>query len=61
MALRLSYDDINVAKAEQDLTVALKEGLDNTPSHGVLHIYTTYTAMLKLRQLISGMTEVEKV
>lgn len=61
MALRLSYDDIKIDNVEPDLPTALDEALSKTPDSGVLHIYTTYTAMLKLRQLIAGMTEVEKV
>lgn len=61
MALRLSYDDIKCDYIEEELAKALDIGLKNTNGNGVLHIFTTYTAMLKLRHLIASKTEVEKV
>lgn len=61
MALRLQYDDIPVEEYTSDISTALKDALLRTSDEGTLHIYTTYTAMLKIRQLLSSITEVEKV
>lgn len=61
MALRLRYEDIAVLECEKDLRQALKMTLLQTPAEGTLLIYTTYTAMLKLRNLLSDITEVEAV
>jgi lipid II isoglutaminyl synthase (glutamine-hydrolysing) len=61
MALRLHYDDIAVEDDDDNISTAFKEALLRTPSQGTLHIFTTYTAMLKLRQLMSTITEVEQV
>lgn len=61
MALRLKYDDINVNDIEQNLEQALDKSIESTRPGGVLHVYTTYTAMLKLRSLLSKMTKVDKV
>ena len=61
MALRLQYDDIATDDIEKDLKQALKMTLLKTPEEGTLLIYTTYTAMLKLRDLLATITEVEAV
>jgi UDP-N-acetylmuramyl tripeptide synthase len=61
MALRLQYEDIEVKAYTQNIEQALKEAVLQISDNGTLHIFTTYTAMLKLRQLLSVVTEVEKV
>lgn len=61
MALRLQYDDIRVADCETDLKTALETALLQTPENGTLQIYTTYTAMLKLRDLLGSVTKVEQI
>jgi UDP-N-acetylmuramyl tripeptide synthase len=61
MALRLQYEDISVEDYTSDITTSLKDALLRTPEDGTLHIFTTYTAMLKIRQQLSSITEVEKV
>ena len=61
MALRLQYDEIPVEDYEQNLNTALKQAILKVPDEGTLHVYATYTAMLKLRSLLSTITEVEKV
>lgn len=61
MALRLQYDEIETLEYERDLKTALKTSLLLTPDDGTLLLYTTYTAMLKLRTLLSEITEVEKI
>lgn len=61
MALRLRYEDIVVEDYDQDIATALKEALLRTPEDGTLLIYSTYTAMLKLRRLLAEITEVEEV
>lgn len=61
MALRLRYEDIYVAVIDEVLDRCLKIGLENTEKNNVLIIFTTYTAMLNLRKIISKMTEVEKI
>lgn len=60
MALRLQYDDVEAAHVDTDLTAALRQF---TKKHAdqPKRIYCTYTAMLKLRELLGKMTEVEKV
>lgn len=52
MALRLKYDDIPVAIVQEDLAVALQKFI--TTSKKPKRIFTTYTAMLELRKIISG-------
>lgn len=61
MALRLRYDDILVDSTIEDLSLALTKSLDVTKSEQTLLIYSTYTAMLKLRVLLSSMAEVEVI
>lgn len=60
MALRLQYDEVEVAHVETDLEAAftrLRDKYTDSPKR----IYCTYTAMLKLRAIISKQTEMEKV
>lgn len=61
MALRLHYNDIPITDIDKDLKQTLKIALLQTPEEGTLLVYTTYTAMLKLRDLLSNITEVERV
>lgn len=52
MALRLKYDNIKVENVEEDLEAALKKFVKN--SQKKKRIFTTYTAMLEIRKIISG-------
>jgi lipid II isoglutaminyl synthase (glutamine-hydrolysing) len=61
MAIRLKYDDVEVLDARQSLEEGLKRSLERLPDDETLIVFTTYTAMLKLRSIISKITEVEKV
>jgi UDP-N-acetylmuramyl tripeptide synthase len=61
MALRLKYDDIATELVEPNLSDALDSLLGKSTNTGTVLIYTTYTAMLELRRLLSKKTEVEKV
>jgi UDP-N-acetylmuramyl tripeptide synthase len=53
MALRLKYEDIKVAANEPDLKKALAI-LNEKP--GEKYIFCTYTAMLKIRKILTGRT-----
>lgn len=60
MALRLQYDEVEVAYVQTNLQSALEHLRKNhkgTPKR----IYCTYTAMLKIRALLGTMTQVNKV
>jgi lipid II isoglutaminyl synthase (glutamine-hydrolysing) len=61
MSLRLSYDDIKSNHTEQDIIKSLDYSLNKVTNSGTLHIYTTYTAMLKIRHYLSKNYMVEKV
>lgn len=63
MALRLQYESIECVDIDISITEALKKSLIGAADtkDGILQIYTTYTAMLKIRKLLSHLTEVEKV
>ncbi len=52
MALRLKYDGVACEKIQEDLSEALK--IFVSTSKKPKRIFTTYTAMLELRKLISG-------
>ena len=61
MALRLQYsrDQIGSAEANQliiqaDLQAAIATALEHTPADQTLHILPTYSAMLEVRQLLTG-------
>ena len=60
MALRLQYDDVETAHVDTDIPAALRafcaEHADSPK-----RIYCTYTAMLRLRELLSRMTQMEKI
>ena len=60
MALRLEYDDITPAIIEPDLAAALEKLLAHHPRRPK-HIYCTYTAMMRLRKLLSIKTDVEAI
>lgn len=50
MALRLEYDQVAPRSVEPDIVVATKSFLDRLEGDG--QIFATYTAMLKIRQLL---------
>ena len=62
MALRLHYDDVEVADVEPDLrravTLMRRTAAD---ADRPMRIFTTYTAMLALRSILGEMTDVEEV
>lgn len=60
LAVRLKYAGVNtnLLRVETDLKTALKEALDNTPSGQTLYILPTYTAMLKIREVLTEMGHV---
>ena len=60
MALRLEYDDITPEIIEPDLAAALEKLLAHHPRQPK-HIYCTYTAMMRLRKLLSIKTDVEAI
>lgn len=60
MALRLGYDDITPEIIEPDLAAALEKLLAHHPRKPK-HIYCTYTAMIRLRKLLSIKTDVEAI
>ena len=60
MALRLGYDDITPEVIEPDLAAALEKLLAHHPRRPK-HIYCTYTAMMRLRKLLSIKTDVEAI
>lgn len=60
MALRLEYNDITPEIIEPDLAAALEKLLAHHPRKPK-HIYCTYTAMMRLRKLLSIKTDVEAI
>lgn len=60
MALRMQYDEVEVAQVDTDIRAALAYLRKHHPSTPK-RIYCTYTAMLKIRRTLSSMTEVKKV
>ena len=61
MSLRLKYDGINTDTIEPLLDKCLQSALQDTRKGGNILIFTTYTAMLYLRKVISKMTEVDEI
>jgi UDP-N-acetylmuramyl tripeptide synthase len=60
MALRLQYDEVEMAHVQPDLTAALQQFISS--NHGTpLRIYCTYTAMLAIRKQLAKLTDVEVV
>lgn len=60
MALRLQYDEVETIDVDTDITKALARFISNNPDTPK-RVYCTYTAMLKLREQLAKMTEVEKI
>jgi len=60
MALRMQYDEIDVANVEPDITKALKDFV-RTNSGMPKRIYCSYTSMLALRRELAKITNVEVV
>lgn len=60
MALRLQYDEVDIATVEPDIPTALQQFID-THSGEPLRIYCTYTAMLAVRRHLAKLTSVEVV
>lgn len=59
MALRLRYSDPNSAQnfkliVEEDLRQAINTALERTANNETLHILPTYTAMLNVREVLTG-------
>jgi UDP-N-acetylmuramyl tripeptide synthase len=61
MALRLQYsreslavDDAFQLLVEPDLALAIQLALDHTPDLETLHILPTYSAMLEVREILTG-------
>ena len=50
MALRLEYDQVALRSVEPDIVMATRSFLDQLEGDG--QIFATYTAMLKIRQLL---------
>lgn len=59
MALRLAYDEIRVDAVQPNLS-KLVDGLKPNEK-GTTLVYTTYTAMLRLRAILATKTKVERV
>lgn len=60
MALRLQYDEVEVAAVEPNLKQALKAFLAEAPDTPK-RIYCTYTAMLALRRELAKVTNIEAI
>jgi UDP-N-acetylmuramyl tripeptide synthase len=55
MALRLHYcQGKSQLIVEEDLAKALQQAIDLTPADQTLHILPTYSAMLEIRQILTG-------
>lgn len=60
MALRLQYDEVETIAVDTDISNALSQFISSNPD-SPKRIYCTYTAMLKIREQLGKITEVEKV
>ncbi len=60
MALRLQYDEIDIAHIEPDLSISLRQFIEHNADQPK-RIYCTYTAMLGLRKELSKITDVEVI
>jgi UDP-N-acetylmuramyl tripeptide synthase len=54
MALRLRYDGVDVAGMQTDVPTALRQAVAAAPDGGRVVVYTTYTAMWRLHELLRG-------
>jgi UDP-N-acetylmuramyl tripeptide synthase len=59
MALRLRYSEKSLESnlnliVEEDLRQAIATALEHTPDHETLHILPTYSAMLEVREVLTG-------
>ncbi len=59
MALRLRYSEPQIKGnfkliVEEDLRTAINTALEHTPDNEILHILPTYTAMLDVREVLTG-------
>ena len=59
MALRLRYSQKSLESnlnliVEEDLRQAIAIALEHTPENGTLHILPTYSAMLEVREVLTG-------
>jgi len=61
MALRLKYDSVVTTLIEPDMKQCLAYSINAIDDGQTILIYATYTAMLEIRKLLSGITEVDKV
>lgn len=63
MALRLRYDGVGVDTVKPDLGEAIEALREAAAAHPErrMRIFTTYTAMLELRQRLGALTDVEEV
>lgn len=57
MALRLGYDQVAIGETNTDLEQAVTTFVNANPGTPK-HIYCTYTAMLKVRSILGGITDV---
>jgi UDP-N-acetylmuramyl tripeptide synthase len=57
MALRLKYDGVEVAGSVTDVPAALRRAVAEAPPSGRIVIYTTYTAMWRLHELLRDRPE----
>lgn len=60
MALRLQYNEIQIANIDTDIDIALQKFLDETTDQPK-RIFCTYTAMLALRKKLGKKTKVEDI
>lgn len=60
MALRLQYDDVEIEHIDTDLRAALKHFI-STHQEMPKRIFTTYTAMLKIRRELAKIADVSEV
>lgn len=61
MALRLKYDGLSVKVIEPSLSKCLDRAIASTGLDKTLVVYTTYTAMLELRKLLTAKSDIEKI
>ena len=57
MTIRLIYDGVNPAWSEEHLELACRRFIDQLSDDETGQIFATYTAMLKIRQILENMTK----